>query len=67
MLFQASYSIYKHCRYMKEGDEPPLRHSELNEVVIDHFKNNFSWKMERESLDAGRRSSILLLLLLLIS
>ena len=43
---------------MKEGDEPPLRHSELNEVVIDHFKNNFSWKMERESLDAGRRSSI---------
>ena len=43
---------------MKERDEPPLRHSELNEVVIDHFKNNFSWKMERESLDAGRRSAM---------
>ena len=43
---------------MKEGDEPPLHHSEFNEIVIDYFKNNFSWKMERESLDAGRRSSI---------
>ena len=43
---------------MKEENEPPLRHSEFNEVVIDHFKSNFSWKMERESLDAGRRSSI---------